>query len=162
MKLPSHDGKVNMRMTAFLLPIVLGIASTSSAQLVQIPSDGHPDPNYCQNVEDIAPNLTLPRKAIMSGQIRDASLAPIAHSKVALRHYVSNAVQTPVAIVETDGTGHFIFGPAEPGEYRLLASPARWAAQPEKLNCPATGERRLDIVLKINGTDLPLSQCPIR
>jgi hypothetical protein len=151
-----------MRLAALLPPIILGAAAASSAQLVQVTSNGHPDPNYCQNAEHIAPNLTLSQKTIISGRIRDASLAPIAHSKVALRHYVSNAVQTPVATVETDGTGHFIFGPAEPGEYRLLASPARWAAQPEKLNCPATGECRLDIVLKINGTDLPLSQCPIR
>jgi hypothetical protein len=151
-----------MRLAALLPPIILGAAAASSAQLVQVPSNGHPDPNYCQKAEHIAPNLTLSRKTIISGQIRDASLAPIAHSKVTLRHYVSNAVQTAVATIETDGTGHFSFGPTMAGEYRLLASPARWAAQPEKLDCPATGECRLDIVLKINGTDLPLSQCPIR
>jgi hypothetical protein len=151
-----------MRLIALFLPMIFGLTPALTPQLVQIGGGGHQDPNYCQNAEHIVPNLTLLRKTVISGQIRDASLAPLAHSKLALRRYVSSDVQMPVATVESDDTGHFSFGPSEPGEYRLLASPARWAAQPEKLNCPATGECRLDIVLKTNGTDLPLSQCPVR
>jgi Carboxypeptidase regulatory-like domain len=108
------------------------------------------------------PNLTLSRKTIISGQIRDESLAPLAHSKVVLRRYISSSVQTPVATTETDETGHFSLDAVPPGEYRLLASPARWAAQPEKLDCPSTEACRLDVVLKFNPTDQAISQCPIR
>jgi hypothetical protein len=147
---------------ALLLPIILGAASSLSAQLVQIPSNDQPDPNFCQNAEHIAPNLKLSRKTMIRGQIRDESLAPIADSKVALRRYVSSAIQTPVASVETGNTGHFSLGPVESGTYRLLAAPARWAAQPEKFECPATGECLLDIILKTNSTDQPLSECPVR
>jgi hypothetical protein len=156
-----------MRYVSFLLLLMFGIALASYAQLVQIGPPG-PNSNYCQD-EEISPNLLLLHEVEIGGQIRFQSeplvglqSEPLAHSKVALQRYVSKAVQTPVTAVETDGTGHFSLGPVQPGIYRLLASPARWAAQPEKLDCPAAGECRLDIVLKINGTDLPFSDCPIR
>jgi hypothetical protein len=145
-------------LVSFVLILLIGIVLPSSAQLVQV---GPLDPNYCRR-EKITPNLSLSRAIEISGQIRLPNEEPLAHSKVALRHFVSDVVQPPVTTVETDSKGHFSLGPVQPGKYRLLASPARWAAQPEKLDYPAAGECHLDIVLKLNSTDLPFSQCPIR
>ena len=145
-----------MRAAALLAVLT---AFPALAQLVQTGPD---DPNYCYKVEKISPNLRLSKLTLISGTIKDQTLAPFPNSRVELRKYISDRQQLSIEVVSTDKAGHFDLGVVKPGHYRLLASPIRAFAQPTKLSCPADGPCDLKIVLTTNPTDTPTSVCPIR
>lgn len=134
------------------------ITAKSQGQLVQV---GPPDPNYCNKVEHVTPNLRVIETARISGTLVDDSGEPFKASRVELRIYTSASEQSSLKTVTTDEHGVFDLGTVEPGQYRLLASATRVFAQPQKLTC-ATEECKFDIRLHANPTDLSASVCPIR
>jgi hypothetical protein len=134
------------------------IAPPMQSQLVQI---GPSDPNYCENVEHLTPNLRVNELARISGSLVDDTGAPFKASRVELRTYISAKQQSSVKTVMTDEHGKFDLGKVEPGQYRLLASDTRAFAQPQTLTCAAK-ECTYDIKLHVNPTDLPASVCPVR
>jgi len=134
------------------------IAPGLPGQLVQT---GPSDPNYCEKVEPLTPNLRVSEITRISGTVVDMSGAPFKLSRVELRLYISAKQQSSVKTVITDEHGQFDLGRVEPGQYRLLASATRAFAQPQSLTCTAK-ECKLDLNLQANSTDLPASVCPIR
>jgi hypothetical protein len=141
--------------------IVVVLARTVFGQTVVI---GPPNPHYCQDVEQIEPNLKLIREVRVTGRITDQTGAPVPRGwRVELRRYVSPSKQVPVRVVATGKDGAFDLGLVTQGDYRLLPSPHRGFRQPDRLDCPA-GQREctLDIELKANRTDLPAAACPVR
>jgi hypothetical protein len=131
----------------------------ASAQVVQT---GQSDPNFCYKIEKIRPNLELSKPTHVSGTISDQALAPLANSRVELRTFISQIEQVSVAVVSTDNAGHFDLGTVKTGKYRLLASPLRAFAQPDKLVCANSGTCELKVTLAVNPTDMPISSCPVR
>ena len=98
----------------------------------------------------------------MKGRIKDQSGEVFKNSRVELRDFVSPEKQNMVATTTTDSEGRFEFRYVAKGEYRLLASPSRAFRQPEGMRCSVPSPCVLDMVLEVNPTDLPASQCPIR
>ena len=143
-----------------IFPVSVFLSSLPAlAQLVQV---GPNDPNYCEKIERIKPNLRVAISSDVKGQIRDQSGEVFKNSRVELRGFVSPEKQDMIATITTDNEGRFEFRYVAKGEYRLLASPSRAFRQPEGMYCSAAPPCVLDIVLEVNPTDLPASQCPIR
>ena len=147
-----------IRALIFLISVFLNSLPVF-AQLVQV---GPSDPNYCVKVERIKPNLHVATSGEVKGQIRDRSGEVFKNSQVELRNFVSPEKQNMVATTTTDSEGRFEFSYVAKGEYRLLASPTRAFQQPEGMRCGTAAPCVLDIILDVNPTDLPASQCPIR
>ena len=120
------------------------------------------------NVEDkcssevLPPNLVLQTRTVITGDVRDETGAPFKNSVVVLRKVSDSPLQPGQLDAKTDANGAFTFDEAEPGNYRLLASPNRAFAQPEKLDCYERRNCNLEIVLKANGTDRPYAGCTVR
>jgi hypothetical protein len=119
------------------------------------------DKDYCYRIETIRPNLELRESVHIVGRITDDHGAPLMKSRVELRKYLSERKQTTVKATTTDGNGYFDMGTVEGGKYRFLASPNRGFQQPTSLKC-SDKKCELNIALKVNPTDLPVSACPIR
>jgi len=117
--------------------------------------------NVCSS-EVTKPNLLLKSETTISGVVKDETGAPLKNSEVSLRTHSAVELQPAYLDVKTDAFGRFVFESAEPGEYRLLASPHRGFAQPEKLDCGHERECNLEITLKTNPTDLPYAACPVK
>ena len=145
-------------MKLFVVFLVAAVAP-AFAQLAQI---GPTDPNYCDNVEHVKPNLALSRTTQLSGRVIDASGAPFENSIVELRLFVSESRQTPVKKVTTDSAGYFDLATVSKGQYRLLASPTRVFNQAEKLDCEARNPCTLLITLYPSPTDQPDMLCPVK
>jgi hypothetical protein len=119
------------------------------------------DKDWCYRAETIRPNLEFQEPKHILGRITDIVGAPLMKSRVELRKYVSQRKQTTVKVTTTDENGYFDMGIVEAGKYRFLASPNRAFQQPINLKC--WGKNcELNIGLKINPTDMPLSACPVR
>jgi len=120
------------------------------------------------NVEDkcssevLLPNLVLQTPTVITGEVRDETGAPFKNSEVVLRKVSDSPLQPGQLDAKTDAHGSFTFDEAEPGKYRLLASPNRAFGQPEKLDCYEKRDCNLEIILKANGTDQPYAGCPVR
>jgi hypothetical protein len=160
----------------FACPTVLLIPTTVQSQLpdtlpvsAQVVFIGkQPDKNYCYKIETIRPNLVLSESVHMLGRIFIAAVgltpdtAPLKNSRVELRKYISQRNQTTVKVTTTDEKGYFDMGTVEAGRYRFLASPDRLCQQPPNLQCPEGKKCELNIGLKLNPTDMPISFCPVR
>jgi 5-hydroxyisourate hydrolase-like protein (transthyretin family) len=120
------------------------------------------DPPNCANVEHIKANLHVPSSVQLKGHVEDETGAPFKNSPIELRRYVSEAKQVLAATAKTDNNGDFHLRDVSKGDYRLLASPTRGFKQPDESWCDKGRHCFLRIILKVNGTDLPASQCPIR
>jgi len=107
------------------------------------------------------PNLRLTKPTHLFGVLSDQSGAPFKRSKVELRRWISATNQVSLKVVETDGSGYFDIGEVGAGAYRFLPSATDAFKQPESLSCPMA-ECRLELVLRVNPTDIPESVCPIR
>ncbi|HWR15576.1 MAG TPA: carboxypeptidase-like regulatory domain-containing protein [Terriglobales bacterium] len=112
--------------------------------------------------EEIQPNLVLNRPTRITGYLRDETTAPFRKSQMVLRKYKPPSTFADARTISTGEDGTFDFGVIEPGTYRLLASPHRGFAQPDKLDCYEQTDCKLDIVLVANPTDLPYAACPIK
>jgi 5-hydroxyisourate hydrolase-like protein (transthyretin family) len=134
-------------------------STISVAQVVQI---GPKDPDFCKKVEVIVPNLKLHKNTLLRGRITDATGAPFKTSKVELRRFINESKQKTIKTMITNSNGEFNLGQVKSGEYRLLASPTRAFQQPETLECFDHENCELNIVLKVNSSDMPESVCPIR
>lgn len=130
--------------------------------LAQVVGSGPSDPSFCYKIEKIRPNLKLSKPTHVSGTISDQAMAPLANSRVELRTFISEREQVSVAVVPTDNAGHFDLGTVKTGKYRLLASPLRAFAQPDKLACADSATCDLKITLAVNPSDMPISSCPVR
>jgi 5-hydroxyisourate hydrolase-like protein (transthyretin family) len=144
-----------------LLPLLVIIAAVApvSAQLISL---GRPDPHYCDHFEQIKPNLALSHASQISGRIIDQSGAPFVDSVVELRLYLSESHQVSIRKVTTDKDGRFNLATVEKGKYRLLASSTRVFQQAEWLECGDGDKCSLAITLRVNSTDMPGYQCPVR
>jgi hypothetical protein len=126
-----------------------------------------PDKDWCYKAETIQPNLVLSESTHVLGRIFVAGAgltpdtAPLKHSRVELRKYISRRKQNTVKVTTTDENGYFDMGTAKAGKYRFLASSTRTFQQPTDLKCNGK-ECELNIGLKLNPTDMPLSVCPVR
>ena len=112
--------------------------------------------------EVVLPNLVLQSRTVITGDVKDETGAPFKNSQVVLRKVSDIPLQPGYLDAKTDANGAFKFDEAEPGNYRLLASPNRAFAQPEKLDCYERRNCNLEIVLKANGTDRPYAGCTVR
>ena len=139
-----------------------------SAQIVVIGNGKWPNKNGCYKVETIRPNLVLSESVHILGRIFIAGIGlqpgelPLKNSRVELRKYISQRKQTTVKVTTTDEKGYFDMGTVEAGKYRFLASPDRSCQQPPNLQCPDGEKCELNIGLKLNPTDMPISLCPVR
>jgi hypothetical protein len=141
---------------------VLGLfvaATAARCQLVEV-GPGPPDPHYCDKVK-VDPNLVLSQDARISFRLVDQSGAAFENSLVELRLYISPTKQSTVAKVTPDHNGQFRFDSMKAGKYRLIASPTRAFQQPSELRCDSN-ECDFAITLRVNPTDMPDSQCPVR
>jgi hypothetical protein len=112
--------------------------------------------------EALLPNLILRIATTISGYVKDETGAPFKNSEITLVKASAIPLQPGYLYARTDGDGIFSFDEAEPGKYRLLASPSRAFAQPAKLDCYEKRDCNLEIILKANGTDRPYASCPVR
>jgi hypothetical protein len=140
--------------------------SIASAQIVVIGPDGKisgppSDLKGCAQVEKLQPNLTLKVATHVYGNLVDETSAPFENSPIELRTYISQSQQQVVKRISTDVKGNFDLGTIEPGKYRLLLSPSRGFAQPNKLVC-SSKECVLHVIVKANLSDLIAGPCPIR
>jgi hypothetical protein len=146
-------------LARFLAIVTLLIASCGCfAQLVQIGPD---DPNYCAN-EPVKPNLHLQSAVVVKGRLSDRSGAGFANKKVEIRRFVSTTKQVIVANTTTDGDGSFDLGLIAKGDYRLVASSSRAFRQPSEDWCKPTIPCVLNLVLDVNPSDQPYSQCAVK
>jgi len=113
-------------------------------------------------MEPIAPNLKFAHDTVVRGKISDQSTAPLAHSPVELRRFISESKQITVKKVVTDADRNFDLGVVKRGSYRLLLAPHRGFKQPEHLECWEAKSCNLDTVLIVSPTDQFVSHCPIR
>ena len=142
-----------------LLGLWFATCMNSQAQLVQV---GPTDPHFCDKIERIKPNLELAKSMVVRGKIVDQSGALFKNSRVELRIYVSSGQQRLMKAVTTDSNGHFDLGEIEAGRYRLLASSNRVFQQPESIECSEKSLCDIQLVLRVNPTDMPESLCPIK
>jgi len=112
--------------------------------------------------ELVSPNLTLKVATVISGQVKDETGAPFKDSELRLVSASGSVLQPGQVEARTDENGRFTFEEVEPGSYRLLASPHRGFAQPEKLACYEKAQCELDIVLKASATNQPYAGCPVK
>jgi hypothetical protein len=123
---------------------------------------GSIDPNYCEKIEHLHPNLTIKHNVRIHGTITDAAGTPLSRKPVVLKSYKSPTTQKTVRQVATDDAGTFDLGMVESGRYRLLASWTRSFRQPENLTCQAGNDCNLAIKLVAPPTDGPDVNCPVR
>jgi hypothetical protein len=154
--------RVPTRLLLVLSTVVIAAVTPEFlfSQQVVLPGQ-HPDPNFCNNVEHIKPNLQVSTPARISGRVVDQAGAPLKLSKVELRTYISEKQQIPVKTVTTDEDGRFDLGSVGPGKYRLLPSLMRVYEPPQHISC-TSGECTLALNLRFNPTDQPISICPVR
>jgi hypothetical protein len=112
--------------------------------------------------EQAKANLGLRTATVITGQVRDETGAPFKNSEIRLRSVSVSSVQPEELQTRSDEEGRFRLDEAEPGSYRLLASPNRGFAQPGLLDCFENMQCKLEITLTANPTDQPYARCPIR
>jgi hypothetical protein len=153
-----------MKQTLLLAVLCVAFAPVTFGQVVFVGKQ--PDKDWCYKAETIQPNLELSESAHVLGRIFVAGVgptpdtAPLKNSRVELRKYVSQRKQTTVKVITTDENGYFDMGTVNAGRYRFLASSTRALQQPD-LKCNGK-ECELNIGLKLNPTDMPLSVCSVR
>jgi hypothetical protein len=119
------------------------------------------DPDYCTN-EPVKPNLHLQSTVTVRGQLRDRSGAAFANKTIEIRRFVSTTKHVVVASKSTDSEGKFELGSIPSGDYRFIASFTRVFKQPNEDWCKPDVPCELDLVLDVNPTDQPYSNCPVR
>jgi len=156
-------------MKGSVIPVVflVGLLGRGLGQVVVLGPDGKSGPppatrEYSLSMETIAPNLKLTQDTEVRGKISDQSKAPLTHSPVELRRFISESKQVTVKKVLSDDGGNFDLGVVKQGPYRLLLSPHRGFKQPSHLECWETKTCILDTVLIVSPSDQFVTQCPIR
>ena len=152
---------VDLRSAIEAGPLDVSLQSTGECHDIRIVSEQDSEGANCGS-EVLLPNLNLRRATTISGKVKDETGAPFKNSEIVLRKTSAIPLQPSYLFAKTDGDGIFSFDESEPGEYRLLASPNRGFAQPAKLDCYERRDCNLEIVLKVNSTDLPYAGCPVR
>jgi hypothetical protein len=152
---------VDLRSAIGAEPLDVSLHSLSECHDVRIGSEQDTKEANCAS-EVLLPNLTLRRATTISGKVKDEAGAPFKNSEIILRKTSAIPLQPGYLFARTDDDGAFGFDEAEPGDYRLLASPSRAFAQPAKLDCYESRDCNLEIILKANGTDRPYASCPVR
>lgn len=148
-----------MRNNVALLWLFVAATTVGRCQLVAFGS-GPSDPHYCDK-EEVDPNLVVNQDARISCRLQDRTGAAFESSPVELRLYISSTKQSAVARVTTDHGGRFRFDSVKAGKYRLVSSPTRVFQQPSGLRCDSS-QCDFAITLRVNSTDMPKSQCPVR
>jgi hypothetical protein len=160
------------RVAAAFLWLASGVLLHGQTAILDSNGRRYPPPSSaeeCAPWEPLKPNLVLSSDTAIHGTIRDQTKAPFSNSPIQLRKYISETKQVPIKTVQTDAQGNFDLGVVKAGKYRLLLSPNRDFAQPQRLECSAR-ECNLDVTLAANGTDLVtaippysvIANCPIR
>ena len=152
---------VDLRSAVVAEPQDVFLERYSDCQDVRITSGQNIEEAKCSS-EALPPNLTLRTATIIIGRVKDETGAPFKNSEIVLRKLSDSPLQPAYLFAKTDDAGTFALDEAEPGNYRLLASPSRTFAQPVNLDCYERRDCNLEIILKANGTDLPYAGCPVR
>lgn len=152
---------VDLRFRDSAEPFNVWLQNLSQCHDVRIVTGPDEIDNKCSS-EPHPGNLILGTRTIISGQVKDETGAPFKYSTIVLSKLSDSILQPAYLEAKTDANGHFTFDEAESGEYRLLASPNRGFAQPEKLDCYNKQNCNLEIVLKANPTEQPYAGCPVR
>jgi hypothetical protein len=152
---------VDLRSAVAVEPLDAALQTVSECHDIRVTSSQ--DTEATCSSEALLPNLILRTATTIGGYVKDETGAPFKNSEVVLRK-VSAIPHQPGSLFAktTDADGAFGFAEAEPGKYRLLASPSRAFAQPAKLDCYERRDCNLEIVLGANSTDLPHAACPVR
>jgi hypothetical protein len=152
-----------MKVSVITVVSLLGLLASGYGQVVVIESGPPPATReYCLSMETLAPNLKLAQDTAVRGKISDQANAPLTHSPVELRRFISESKQVTVKKVLTDDGGNFDLGEVKQGPYCLLLSPHRGFKQPTHLECGEAKACTLDTVLIVSPTDQFVTQCPIR
>jgi hypothetical protein len=152
---------IDLRSAVVTEPQDLFLQHYSECDDIRIAPAQNTEETKCSS-ELLPPNLTLRTTTIISGRVRDETGAPFKNSEIVLEKLSDSPLQPAYLFTKTDDAGTLTFDEAEPGKYRLLASPSRAFAQPTKLDCYERRDCSLEIVLIANGTDLPYASCPVR
>jgi hypothetical protein len=152
---------VDLRFAVNAEPIALVLQRYSECHDIRTASVQKADKGRCSS-ELLPANLTLHTATLISGQVRDETGAPFKNSDIVLKKLSDSALQPTYVYTKTDDDGAFTLDEAEPGKYRLLASPTRAFAQPAKLDCYEKRDCNLEITLKANASDLAYAGCPVR
>ncbi|MGA7908720.1 MAG: carboxypeptidase-like regulatory domain-containing protein, partial [Candidatus Sulfotelmatobacter sp.] len=112
--------------------------------------------------ETVTPNLELANRTRVAGQLKDATGAPFADSKVHLRMAGAKGKFVAYRTVTTNKEGQFDLGFVDAGKYRLLPAPNRGFKQPKEVRCYEGRDCELNLVLLANPTDQPFAGCPIQ
>jgi 5-hydroxyisourate hydrolase-like protein (transthyretin family) len=119
-------------------------------------------PDYCTELGRVSPNLHVSGATRLTGRIFDGMGAPIRHSRIEVRRYVSGPGQKPIRTVKTNAEGRFNLDTVSEGEYRLIASPTRAFYQPDEMWCSSGTACFLDMTLQPNPNKSRDSLCPIK
>jgi Carboxypeptidase regulatory-like domain len=140
----------------------VALQDISACHDIRVVSGTDPNSEDKCSSEVLLPNLVLQSRTVITGDVRDETGAPFQNSQVVLSKLSDIPLQPAYLDAKTDVNGAFKFDEAEPGNYRLLASPNRAFAQPEKLDCYERRDCKLEIVLKANSTDRQYAGCSVR
>jgi len=155
------DYVVDLRSGASGEPFDVSLQSINQCHDIRITTGPDTEEDRCGS-ELLPPSLILGVHTIISGQVKDETGAPFKYLEIELKKLSDSVLQPARLDTKTDADGLFKFDEAEPGMYRLLASPNRGFAPPEKLDCYAARNCKLAIVLKTNPTDQPYASCPVQ
>jgi hypothetical protein len=112
--------------------------------------------------ETVKPNFELTGKTRVAGQLKDATGAAFADSKVILRIMDAKGKYVSYRAIMTNKDGKFDLGEVDAGKYRFLAAPNRGFKQPEGVKCAEGRDCDLSLVLRANPTDQPFVGCPLQ
>ena len=99
-----------MKVSVITVVFLFGLLGRGLSQVVVIGPDGKSGPppatrEYCLSMETFAPNLKLAQDTAVRGMVSDQSNAPLTHSAVELRKFISESKQVTVKKVFTDDSG---------------------------------------------------------
>jgi len=151
---------VDLRSAVAVEPLDVALQGISDCHDIRVKSEQETEVNCSSEV--LLPNLILRTPTTISGKVKDETGAPFKNSEIVLRKTSAIPLQPAYLFAKTDDAGAFGLDEAEPGKYRLLASPSRAFAQPKNLDCYERRDCNVEIILKANGSGLPFAGCPVR
>jgi hypothetical protein len=152
------------KILVILAAIAFGVQSYAQTVFVGTPSESREALQELCLHEKAEPNLSLSSPTSLEGVIRDQAGAVLAGEFfVVLRN--TDGVERGATQLRV---GKFSFSGLKQGKYRLIVvrlKAGKWTRpylfdQPGSSSCASSGICKLDLVLKLHGTDDPIDFCP--